>query len=184
MNDNEIWVTKYSEKLLREVGIKKDQVVLDFGCRIGNYTIPVARIVGQSGYVYALDTNKESLNELMRMSEQYGLKNIKSIEITEEVKIPVPDESVDVILLYDVIHLVNDRKKLYEEVFRVARENALISVLPKHFREYMHMSLESVKEEIEGIFYFEGMLFRKINHDDKLQRGNIFNFRKKCHFTK
>ncbi|MCK4689430.1 MAG: hypothetical protein KAT41_03940 [Candidatus Marinimicrobia bacterium] len=69
MNDNEIWVTKYSEKLLREVGIKKDQVVLDFGCRIGNYTITVARIVGQNGYVYALDTNKESLNELMRMSE-------------------------------------------------------------------------------------------------------------------
>ena len=179
MNDNEIWVTKYSEKLLREVGIKKDQVVLDFGCRIGNYTIPVARIVGQNGYVYALDTNKESLNELMRISKRYGLKNIKSIEITEEVKIPVPDESVDVILLYDVIHLVNDRKKLYEEALRVARENALISVLPKHFREYMHMSLEDVRNEIKKTFYFEGMLFRKINHDDKLQRGHIFNFRKR-----
>jgi len=179
MNDNELWLTKYSEKVLRDVGVKKDQVVLDFGCRIGNYTIPVVRIVGQNGYVYALDTNKESLKELMRISKQYGLKNIKSIEIKEEVKIPVPDESVDVILLYDVIHLVSDRKKLFEEVLRVARKNALISVLPKHFREYMNMSLEDVKNEIEKTFYFEGMLFRKINHDDRLQRGHIFNFRKR-----
>ncbi len=179
MSDNDLWLTKYSVKVLRDVGIKKDQVVLDFGCRIGNYTIPVARIVGQGGYVYAMDTNKISLSELMQRSEQDGLKNIKSIETAEDVKIPMPDESVDVILLYDVIHLVNDRKKLYEEVFRAARKNALISVLPKHFREYMHMSLEDVRNEIEKTFYFEGMLFRKIDHDDKLQKGHIFNFRKR-----
>ncbi len=80
----------------------------------------------------------------------------------------MPDESVDVVLLYDVIHLVNDREKLYEEVFRAARKNALISVLPKHFREYMHMSLEDVRNEIERTFYFEKKFFRKIDHDDML----------------
>ena len=58
MTDNEIWLKKYSEKLLREVGIKKGQTVLDFGCGKGNYTIPVAKIVGQDGFVYALDKSK------------------------------------------------------------------------------------------------------------------------------
>jgi len=184
MTDNEIWLKKYSEKLLTEVGIKKGQIVLDFGCRIGNYTIPVARIVGHGGYVYALDTNKKSLNELMQRAKSYALRNIKRIDTTEDVEIPMPDESVDVVLLYDVIHLVNDRRKLFDEVCRVAKKNALISVLPKHFRREMHMSLKDVKKEIEKTFYFERKLFRKIDHDDKLQRGHIFNYRKrqkKCH---
>ena len=179
MNDNELWLTKYSQKILTEVGIKKGQTVLDFGCRIGNYTIPVAKIVGDDGCVYALDTNKESLNELMQRSKLLGLKNITRIDTTEETKIPLPDESVDVVLLYDVIHLVNDRKKLFNEVYRVARKNALISVLPKHFRNDMHTNLEDIKNEIEKTFYFEGKLFRKIDHDDRLQKGHILNFRKK-----
>jgi hypothetical protein len=43
----------------------------------------------------------------------------------------------------------------------------------------MHMSLKDVKKEIERTFYFERKLFKKINHDDRLQKGHIFNFRKK-----
>ena len=179
MNDNELWLKKYSEKVLTEVGIKKGQTVLDFGCRMGNYTIPVARIVGHDGYVYALEKDKKSLNELMKRAKSHELKNIKRIDATEEMKISIPDESVDVILLYDVIHLVNDRKKLFDEVYRVAKKNAFISVLPKHFRKDMHMNLEDVKKEIEKTFYFERKLFKKLNHDDKLQKGHIFNFIKK-----
>jgi ubiquinone/menaquinone biosynthesis C-methylase UbiE len=179
MTENENWLKKYSEKVLTEVGIKKRQAVLDFGCRTGNYTIPVARIVGDDGYVYALDNNKKSLDELMQRAKSNRLKNIKRIDTTKEAKIPMPDESVDVVLLYDVIHLVKDRKKLFDDVYRIARNNALISVLPKHFRMDMHMNLKDVKEEIEKTFYFERKLFKKINHDDRLQKGHIFNFRKK-----
>ena len=178
MTDNEIWLMKYSEKVLTEVGIEKGQIVLDFGCRTGNYAIPVAKIVGHDGYVYGVDNNKKSLDELMQRAKSNRLKNIKRIDTTEEAKIPLPDESVDVILLYDVIHLVKNRKKLFDEVYRIARKNALISVLPKHFRMDMHMSLKDVKEEIERTFCFERKFFKKINHDDRLQKGHIFNFRK------
>jgi len=179
MTDNERWLMKYSQKVLTAVGIKTGQTVLDFGCRIGNYTIPVAQMIGQDSQVYALDTNEKSLNELIQRAKFYGLKNIITIVTTEELKIPLPDESVDVVLLYDVIHLVKDRQKLFNEVDRIARKNALISVLPKHFREDMHTTLAEVKKEIEQTFYFERTLFRKINHDDRLQKGHILNFRKK-----
>jgi ubiquinone/menaquinone biosynthesis C-methylase UbiE len=179
MTDNEIWLMKYSEKVLTGVGIEKGQIVLDFGCRTGNYAIPVAKIVGHDGYVYVVDNNKKSLDELMQRAKSNRLKNIKRIDTTEQPKIPLSDESVDVILLYDVIHLVNDRKKLFDEVYRIARKNALISVLPKHFRRDMHMNLTEIKQEIEKTFSFERKLFRKIDHDDRLQKGHIFNFRKK-----
>jgi len=179
MTDNEIWLKKYSEKLLREVGIEKGQVVVDFGCGKGNYTIPVAKIVEQDGFVYAIDKNKTSLDELTQNAISNQLKNYKVIETTEQAKIPLPEDSVDVVLLYDVIHLVKDRKKLFDEAYRVARKNALISVLPKHFRRDMHMNLREIKQEIETTFYFERKLIRKIDHDNRLQKGHIFNFRKK-----
>ena len=177
--DLEKWLASEGKIFLKEIGVEKGQVISDFGCGVGHYTIPVAKVVGKEGKVYAVDKDSEALNQLMQAAKSEGLKNIEPINTQEELKIELKDESVDVILLYDVIHLVNDRKKLYEEALRVARENALISVLPKHFREYMHMSLEDVRNEIKKTFYFEGMLFRKINHDDKLQRGHIFNFRKR-----
>ena len=46
-------------EVLRRIGIKKGQTVLDFGCGYGAYTIPVAEIVGEQGRVYALDKDKE-----------------------------------------------------------------------------------------------------------------------------
>ena len=49
-------------QLLKDVGIKAGQVVLDFGCGSGTYTVPAARTVGDKGKVYALDKDSKVLN--------------------------------------------------------------------------------------------------------------------------
>jgi len=41
--------------ILEEVGIKPGFHVLDFGCGPGSYIIPLAKLVGESGKVYAMD---------------------------------------------------------------------------------------------------------------------------------
>lgn len=61
-------------EILRRIGIKRGQTVLDFGCGYGAYTIPVAKIVGEQGRVYALDKDKEALNALIQRGESVGLK--------------------------------------------------------------------------------------------------------------
>jgi precorrin-6B methylase 2 len=52
-------------KVLKRIGIRRGQTVLDFGCGYGIYTIPVAKIVGEHGRVYALDKDKEAMDALM-----------------------------------------------------------------------------------------------------------------------
>jgi len=62
----ERWEVKEGVGFLRKIGIKSGQSVLDFGCRVGHYTIPAAKAVGSTGIVYSVDKEQEALNELQQ----------------------------------------------------------------------------------------------------------------------
>ena len=153
------WLNREGEAFLEDIGIKKGEVVLDFGCGAGHYTIPAAKVVSEEGKVYAMDKDIESMHKLMGIAKTRGLKNVIPIHTkSEEPKINLESESIDVVLLYDVIHLVgknntstvDDRKKLYKYVYRLTRKNALISVYPSHLTTHTDVtSKEEIKKEME-----------------------------------
>ena len=64
-SDVTYWLEEAGEKLLKHIGIKEKQKVLDFGCGEGNYAIPAAQVVGKDGVVYASDKVKMSLDILI-----------------------------------------------------------------------------------------------------------------------
>ena len=120
-------------KLLKRIGIGRGQTVLDFGCGYGIYTIPVARIVGEQGRVYALDKDKEALDALRQKAKSACLINIERMETTGELEIGLADESVDVVLLFDVFHSfyfpkTDDRRRLLGEIRRVMKPSAFLSI--------------------------------------------------------
>jgi ubiquinone/menaquinone biosynthesis C-methylase UbiE len=179
------WIEGAGEKFLKDIGIRKGQKVLDFGCGSGNYTIPTARIVGEEGLVYALDKDKRSLEQLMCKAESMELKNIIRLDISNQSRIGLDNESVDVVLLYDVLHhyyfsRAEDRRQLLHEVYRVLKPSALLSLYPSHLQSYMEPTLDDVEREIrEASFYLEceysGTL---IVHDSNLEKGRVMNFKK------
>lgn len=176
--DIEIWLRKYSEEFLREIGISEGQTVLDFGCGSGYYTIPAAKIVGGKGKVYALDKNREKLKEVTEMAASQSLSNIEIIKTSGEAKIPLKDVSIDIVLLYDVIHSYHfsppTRKELLREVYRVSKSHALISVYPRH------MDIEEAYNEmVRANFLFEKRLFKKLLHNGTLVEDYVLNFRRK-----
>jgi ubiquinone/menaquinone biosynthesis C-methylase UbiE len=97
-------------------GLEAGKVVLDFGCGVGSYTIPAAQIVGDEGLVYALDI--------------HPLANIRTILSNGDTALP--DGSVDVVLLYDVLHSVPEKQALLEELRRVLKPGGLLLVKPDH----------------------------------------------------
>jgi hypothetical protein len=122
----------------------------------------------------------------MREAKREALP-VERINTEGELKIPLPNETVDAVLLYDVIHLVgendssgiNDRKKLYGEVSKIAKNDALISVYPTHLITHTDISsIEEVKEELRQYFQFERGLSTRLVHDDRFVNGEILNFRK------
>ncbi len=175
--DTDRWLEEGAEAVLKEAGIREGQIVLDFGCGSGYYTIPAARIVGGKGGVYALDKNRDSLNEVAKRAKIETLNNILLIKTSGKLRIPLEDESVDVTLLYDVIHSyyfsATERKELLTEIYRISKPGALISVYPRH------MNLEDVKDEMEKAnFPFARKLFFTLLHDQALTRDYLLNFRR------
>ena len=173
----ERWLEDVGEEALREVGIKKRQNLLDFGCGMGYYTIPAARIVGEQGKVYALDKDRNCLDKIKQVAEKYGLNNIETINTSAEIRIPLKNESVEVIILYDVLHshyfTADKRNRLLKEIYRISRSNALISVYPKH------MDLEEIKRDmIKANFFLKEELFLTLIHDNSLIKDHLLNFKK------
>jgi ubiquinone/menaquinone biosynthesis C-methylase UbiE len=166
-------------KTLQRIGMKRGQTVLDFGCGSGTYAIPVAKIVGEEGKVYALDKDKNALDNLMKKAELGHLKNIRKMATSGELRIGLPDESVDVSLLFDVFHRyyfpqIDDRNMLIDELYRITKTSGFLSVWPKHMES-------EVRDEIEGAkFYLENEYLGTLIHDNKdIETGKVMNFRKK-----
>jgi len=166
-------------EMLQQIGIRRGHTVLDFGCGSGTYTVPVAKIVGEQGRVHALDKDKETLDELMQKAESAGLKNIKRMETSGKLEINLADESVDVVLLFDVFHSyyfpqANDRRRLLDEIHRIMKPTAFVSVWPKHMES-------PAKDEIESAnFYLESEYTGALTHNNHdREKGQILNFKKK-----
>jgi ubiquinone/menaquinone biosynthesis C-methylase UbiE len=165
-------------EVLERIGIMRGQAVLDFGCGYGAYTIPVARIVGAQGRVYALDKDKEALDGLMQKAGSAGLKNIERMETSGKLEIELADESVDAVLLFDVFHSyyfpqADDRRRLLSEIHRIMKPTAFVSVWPKH------MESETEDEVEKANFHLEKELSEMLIHDNRnLEKGKVLNFRK------
>lgn len=190
------WLEAGGERFLREVGIKPGQAILDFGCRRGTYTIPAARIVGPQGIVYAVDKDPQALDELMRLASAAELSNIRRVDAPGGVTIPLADDSLDVVLLYDVIHLMGynegddgparrstaaDRRLLLVEVHRITKPAGLLSVYcAQHLTTHTDVDSEArIQAEIESCgFSLDTELRTDIIHDDVLVHDHIFNFTK------
>ena len=161
---------------------------MDFGCRVGHYSIPAAFAVGHSGTVYALDKDQKPLDQLMEKAREYGLENIKAIRTSDQLDADIESHSIDVVLLYDVLHYFtqSERRSLFRKAFRILKPTGLFSVYPKHTvedwpsRELKDLRISDVVREIRRCrFRSDGLYEAIISHDDALEHGRVMNFRKR-----
>ncbi|MBC7328234.1 class I SAM-dependent methyltransferase [bacterium] len=130
------------EELFRRMGIDKGKTVVDFGSGPGAFTIPIARLLGENGKIYAVDKNESYLRDLEEMAKNEGLKNIEIVKVGEEVALPFPSACVDIFLLFDVLHHIN-WDLLFPEVKRVLKPDGKVCVYPHH-----HLSKETLPEAL------------------------------------
>lgn len=103
------------------------EVVLDLGSGGGIDVLLSARRVGATGKAYGLDMTPEMLALARDNAAAAGVDNVEFLEGTIE-SIPLPDESVDVIISNCVINLSGDKDAVLSEAFRVLRPGGRFAV--------------------------------------------------------
>jgi ubiquinone/menaquinone biosynthesis C-methylase UbiE len=78
--------------------VEQDQVVADLGCGPGFFTFPLAKRVGPTGRVYAVDSDKKAIRAVERKAVQQGYRNIETHTSSAANLSFIPDLSVDFVL--------------------------------------------------------------------------------------
>ena len=107
--------------------LNEGEIVLDLGSGGGIDVLLSAKRVGPTGKVFGLDMTDEMLALANENRKRASAENVEFLK-GEIERIPLPDESVDVIISNCVINLSGDKKKVLAEAFRVLKPGGRFAV--------------------------------------------------------
>jgi SAM-dependent methyltransferase len=171
-------IEELPETALDKIGIREGITVADVGAGVGYFTVRLARRVGPSGKVYAVDVQPEMLSILKQRAAKAKLTNIVTV-LGSESDPRLPPNTLDLILLVDVYHEFSQPQKMLRRMSEALKNDGRL-VLLEYRKEDPHipirtehkMSINEVKSELEA----EGLRVEKVLND--LPRQHIFIVRK------
>ncbi|QQG52403.1 MAG: methyltransferase domain-containing protein [Candidatus Falkowbacteria bacterium] len=169
--------------ILNKISIGERQKVAELGCgNFGFFTFPLARLVGRSGKVYAVDILKSTLTEIKDRAAKENLPQIipvwSNLEIFKATKIET--ESLDGALLVNVLHQSDKRAEIIREAYRMLKRSGRLMIVewnsadsPLGPKPEKRLKLESLKlaakklgfdiqEEFSAGPYHYGLLLIKL----------------------
>jgi arsenite methyltransferase len=108
-------------------GLRPGEVVLDLGSGGGIDCFLAAKQVGPGGRVIGLDMTPDMIKLARRNAKKMGVTNV-DFRYGEMEDMPLPDESVDVIISNCVINLSPDKDAVFREAYRVLRAGGRMSI--------------------------------------------------------
>ena len=107
--------------------LREGDIVLDLGSGAGFDCFLAARKVGDSGHIIGVDMTQEMIDKAQTLAEKYGYKNVE-FRLGDIEKLPVDNESIDVVISNCVINLAPDKLKVFKEAFRVLKQDGRMYV--------------------------------------------------------
>ena len=105
--------------------ISPNDKILDYGCGPGTFSIKMSKITKNN--VYGVDISENFIDECMRLKKKFNLKNFIPSCINSG-SLPFENNTFDKILLFHVIHHLEDIEKNFKEINRVLKKNGKIII--------------------------------------------------------
>lgn len=107
--------------------IKEGDVVLDLGSGAGFDCFLAAKKVGAAGKVIGVDITEEMIDKAQTNVKKYGCKNVE-FRLGDIEKLPIDDNTIDVVISNCVINLVQDKSKVFKEAYRTLKKGGKMYV--------------------------------------------------------
>jgi len=107
--------------------LKKGETVLDLGSGAGFDCFLAASRVGKKGKVIGVDMTPEMIDKARENARKGKYQNVE-FRLGEIENLPVADGTIDVVISNCVINLSPDKKRVFEEAFRVLKPNGRLMV--------------------------------------------------------
>jgi ubiquinone/menaquinone biosynthesis C-methylase UbiE len=140
--------------------LQPGEIVLDLGSGGGIDVILSAKRVGPAGKAYGLDMTDEMLALARENQKKAGIENVEFLKGAIE-NVPLPDNSVDVIISNCVINLSGDKDRVLREAFRVLKPGGRFAIsdvvvrgeVPADIRKSMELWVGCIAGALEEYEY-------------------------------
>ncbi len=157
--DRKTWQNR--EEIIGLLELNSSYVVADLGCGSGYFTIPISKKVKK---VYGIDVQEKMLEFLQKKIQEQKIVNIETL-LSKENKIPLENESVDLLLSVNTLHEFIDKEETSKEIQRVLRfkGQAVIVDFKKENSSFgPPLSIRFSEEDVKSLFAKRGLTAVKI----------------------
>lgn len=134
-----VWIFKVVDlfggprRYLLKVPLKQGMTVVDYGCGPGRYTIPMAKLIGPEGKVFAVDIQPLAINMVKELAEHENQVNIEVV-LVDSYSTGIGDSTADLVLLSDTLHMIEDCDELLREIHRMLKQDGVLFMNPGHMK--------------------------------------------------
>lgn len=148
------------EAILADIGLRTGLTFVDTGCGGGFFTLPAARMVGDSGTVYGIDINAQAITELKELARKAGLNNLK-LTLGKAEEVVVCQGCADLVFFGIVLHDFQDPAKVLENARKILKPTGrLVNLDWKNEAMDLGPPLEKRFGEEKAVSLIEGAGFR------------------------
>ncbi|MBW1959370.1 MAG: class I SAM-dependent methyltransferase [Deltaproteobacteria bacterium] len=150
-----------SERIIESLNIQEGYTIADIGAGGGYFTLKFAKKVGETGKVYAVDTQAKYLDYIRHEAEREGVDNIIFVLTTED-GMDLPESDIDLIFARNVFHHLSEPGKYFRNLKRFLKPSGKVAIIdhkPKGGFSFVslfrhHTPEEVILQEMENAGYY------------------------------
>jgi len=129
-NKNEVGKFLDPSEIIAQLDIQSNNVVADFGCGPGYFSMPFAKAVGEDGKVYALDVLPQVLETVASKAKNLGISNIitSRVNVEKEKGSKLENEYVDWVIMKDMLFQNKNKNIIIAEAYRILKPGGKVIV--------------------------------------------------------
>lgn len=107
--------------------VRKGMAVMDYGCAMGYFSIPLAKMTGTEGKVYCVDIQEKMLSKLQRRAAKYNVADtIEPLQVDKNYNPEALAGKLDLVLLFFVVHELPNQQQLFNDLFKMLKSGGKI----------------------------------------------------------